>query len=131
AASCGETTMPGDDQEPPVDLRLLRLEPERYESLAGRIEAAAAAELARRELGHALPQLLARAMWPALIAAAAAVIAVVGVGRATSARDEPSLAVTGIERVVPGRTADVTWIEEQRAPTDADLVQAVGLGSAE
>jgi hypothetical protein len=123
--------MQGDDEEPPVDLRPLRLEPGRYEALAARIEAAAAAELTRRELGSAVPQLLARAVWPALLAAAAAVVAVVGLGRTTSAASESSLAVTGIEQVVPGRTADLTWIEEQRAPTDADLVQALGLGSAE
>ena len=35
------------------------------------------------------------------------------------------------ERVLPGRTTDLSWIEEQRAPTDADLVQALGLGSAQ
>ena len=123
--------MPGSDEEPPVDLRPLRLEPERYESMAARIEAVAAPELARRELGRAVPQLLAQAMWPALIAAAAAMVAVVGLGRATSGEAEPTLAVTGVERVVPGRTADDTWFEEHRAPSDADLVQALGLGSAE
>ena len=117
---------PGGDD--PVDLSLLRLEGGRFESLAARIEAAAAPALTRRALSAGVQQTLAQAAWPALIAAAAAMVVAVGLGRSTETASEPGLAVAGIERIVPGATADVGWIEEQRAPSDDDLAQAIGLG---
>jgi hypothetical protein len=120
--------MHGDDQEPPADLRALRLDAERYESLARRIEAAARPDLIRRAEGG-VQHVLAKAMWPALVAAAAAVVAVVGLRRGSSSEVETSLAVSGIEQVLPGGTADAAWIEEQRAPTDDDLMRALGLGT--
>jgi hypothetical protein len=119
----------GGDEDRPIDLGRLRLEGARHEALAARIEAAAAPALARRALSAGVQQTLARAAWPALLAAAAALLAAVGLGDSGDDDDaQPSLAVAGIERIVPGATADVDWIEEQRAPTNDDLVQAIGLG---
>jgi hypothetical protein len=103
--------MHDDDQEPPADLRALRLDAERYESLARRIEAAARPELLRRSEGG-VQHVLAKAMWPALVAAAAAVVAMVGLRRTSSSEAEPSLVMTGIEHVLPSGRADVAWIEE-------------------
>jgi hypothetical protein len=116
------------DEDRPIDLGRLRLGGARHEALAARIEAAAAPALACRALSAGVQQTLARAAWPALIAAAAALLVAVGLGRSGDGDVQPSLAVAGIERIVPGATADVDWIEEQRAPTDDDLVQAIGLG---
>jgi hypothetical protein len=119
----------GGDEDRPIDLSRLRLEGTRHEALAARIEAAAAPALARRALATGLQQTLARAAWPALFAAAAAMLVAVGLGRSGDSDSEPSLAVAGIERIVPGgATADVDWIEEQSAPTNDDLAQAIGLG---
>jgi len=118
----------GSDEDRPIDLGRLRLEGARYEALAARIEAAAAPALARRALSAGVQQTLARAAWPALLAAAAALLVAVGLGGSGDNDAQPSLAVAGIERIVPGATADVGWIEEQRAPTDDDLAQAIGLG---
>jgi len=118
----------GSDEDRPIDLGRLRLEGARHEALAARIEAAAAPPLARRALSAGLQQTLARAAWPALIAAAAALLLAVGLRGSGDSATEPGLAVAGIERIVPGATADVGWIEEQSAPTNDDLAQAIGLG---
>ena len=118
----------GGGEDRPIDLSRLRLEGGRHEALAARIEAAAAPALARRALAAGLQQTLARAAWPALFAAAAAVLLAVGLGRSDDNASQPSLAVAGIERIVPGATADMDWIEEQSAPTNDDLAQAIGLG---
>ena len=118
----------GSDEDRPIDLSRLRLEGARHEALAARIEAAAAPALARRALRAGLQQTLARAAWPALFAAAAAMLVAVGLGRSGDNATQPSLAVAGIERIVPGATADVDWIEEQSAPTNDALAQAIGLG---
>ena len=117
----------GGDEDRPIDLSRLRLEGARHEALAARIEAAAAPALAPRALGAGLQQTLARAAWPALFAAAAAMLVAVGLGRSDDSASQPSLAVAGIERIVPG-AADVDWIEAQSAPTNDDLAQAIGLG---
>ena len=118
----------GSEEGHPIDLSPLRLEGARHEALAARIEAAAAPALARRALGAGLQQTLARAAWPALFAAAAALLVAVGL-RGTADRDaQPGLAVAGIERIVPGATVDVDWIENQSAPTNDALAQAIGLG---
>jgi hypothetical protein len=117
-----------DGQEPPADLTSLRLDALPLEALAARIDAAAAPVLARRSLREGVQQALARAAWPALLAAAAAMFAVVGLGGSTDAAAEQGLAAVGLERIVPGAASDVSWIEEQRAPTDDDLAQAIGLG---
>jgi hypothetical protein len=118
----------GSDEDRPIDLSRLRLDGARHEALAARIEAAAAPALARRALRAGLQQTLARAAWPALFAAAAAMLVAVGLGRSGDSDAQPGLAVVGIERIVPGRTADVDWIEEQSAPTNDALAQAIGLG---
>jgi hypothetical protein len=118
----------GSDEDRPIDLRRLRLEGARHEALAARIEAAAAPALARRALSAGVQQTLARAAWPALFAAAAAMLVAVGLGASGDSDTQPGLAVAGIERIVPGATADVDWIEEQSAPTNDDLAQAIGLG---
>jgi hypothetical protein len=118
----------GGDEDRPIDLSRLRLEGPRHEALAARIEAAAAPALGRRALAAGLQQTLARAAWPALFAAAAAMLIAVGLGRSGDNDTQPSLAVAGIERIVPGATADVDWIEAQSAPTNDDLAQAIGLG---
>jgi hypothetical protein len=118
----------GGDEDRPIDLSRLRLEGPRHEALAARIEAAAAPALGRRALAAGLQQTLARAAWPALFAAAAAMLVAVGLGRSGDNDTQPSLAVAGIERIVPGATADVDWIEAQSAPTNDDLAQAIGLG---
>jgi hypothetical protein len=118
----------GGDEDRPIDLSRLRLEGARFEALAARIEEAAAPALARRELATGLQQTLARAAWPALFAAAAAMLVAGGLGRSGGSDAQPSLAVAGIERIVPGATADVDWIEQQSAPTNDDLAQAIGLG---
>lgn len=120
-----------DEREAPADLRLLGLDDARFEALVARIEAATAPALERRALAVGLQQVLARAAWPALIAAAASVLVAIGLGRSAGAGTEPGLATTGIETIVPGGTSDVAWIEEQRAPTDADLAQAIGLGAGQ
>ena len=116
------------NEDRPIDLGMLRLESARHEALAARIEAAAAPALARRALRAGLQQTLARAAWPALFAAAAAMLVAVGLGGSGDNDTQPSLAVAGIERIVPGATADVDWIEEQSAPTNDALAQAIGLG---
>jgi hypothetical protein len=116
----------GDDDRP-IDLSRLRLEGARHEALAARIEAAASPVLARRALSAGLQQTLARAAWPALVAAAAAMLVAVGLGGSGDSDTQPSLAVAGIERILPGATADIDWIEAQSAPTNDDLAQAIGL----
>jgi hypothetical protein len=116
------------DEDRPIDLGRLRLEGARHEALAARIEAAAAPALARRALSAGVQQTLARAAWPALLAAAAALLVAVGLRGSGDSDVQPSLAVAGIERIVPGATADIDWIEEQSAPTNDDLAQAIGLG---
>ena len=118
----------GGDGDRPIDLSRLRLEGTRHEALAARIEAAAAPALERRALAAGLQQTLARAAWPALFAAAAAMLVAVGLGRSGDNDTQPSLAVAGIERIVPGASADVDWIEQQSAPSNDDLAQAIGLG---
>ena len=118
----------GGEADRPIDLSRLRLEGTRHEALAARIEAAAAPALERRALAAGLQQTLARAAWPALFAAAAAMLVAVGLGGSADNDTQPGLAVAGIERIVPGATADVDWIEEQSAPTNDDLAQAIGLG---
>lgn len=117
--------------EPPVDLTPLRLEADRFDALAARIEAAAAPELTRRAEPEDLQRTLARAAWPALIAAAAALLAVVGLGRSSGASADSSLAASGIERIVPASAVNASWIMEQSAPSDDDLAQAIGLGSTQ
>jgi hypothetical protein len=116
------------DEDRPIDLSWLRLEGARHEALAARIEATAAPVLARRALGAGLQQTLARAVWPALFAAAAAMLLAVGLGGSGDSDAQASLAVAGIERIVPGATVDVDWIEQQSAPTNDALAQAIGLG---
>ena len=116
------------DEDRPIDLSRLRLEGARHEALAARIEAAAAPALARRALSAGVQQTLARAAWPALFAAAAAMLVAVGLRGSSDNDTQPSLAVAGIERIVPGAAADVDWIEQQSAPTNDDLAQAIGLG---
>jgi hypothetical protein len=128
--------MPIDDSEsplsePPVDLRGLRPDPARLEALALRIEAAAAPALARRAVTEDVQRTLARAAWPALVAAAAALVAAVGLGRAAGASAEESLATTGVERIVPAASVQASWIVDQSAPSDADLAQAIGLGGSQ
>ena len=118
----------GGDEDRPIDLSRLRLEGARHEALAARIEAAAAPALARRARSAGVQQMLARAAWPALFAAAAAMLVAVGLRGSGDNDAQPGLAVAGIERIVPGTTADVDWIEEQSAPTNDDLAQAIGLG---
>jgi hypothetical protein len=115
------------DEDRPIDLSRLRLEGARHEALAARIEAAASPVLARRALSAGLQQILARAAWPALVAAAAAMLVAVGLGGSGDSDTLPSLAVAGIERILPGATADIDWIEAQSAPTNDDLAQAIGL----
>ncbi len=117
--------------EPPVDLTPLRLGAGRFDALAARIEAAATHELARRAEREGLQRTLARAAWPALIAAAAALFAVVGLGRSSGASTDSSLAASGIERIVAASAVNASWIMEQSAPSDDDLAQAIGLGSTQ
>jgi len=117
--------------EPPVDLGPLRLDPIRLEALAARIDRAAAPALARRAAAEELQRTLARAAWPALVAAAAALVAAVGLHRSSSTSTEPGLATAGIERIVPASASSATWILDQSAPSDADLVQAIGLGAGQ
>jgi hypothetical protein len=123
-----EPGLAGSEEDRPIDLGRIGLEAARHEALAARIEAAAAPALARRALSAGVQQALARAAWPALLAAAAALLVAVGLRGSGDDDAQPSLAVAGIERIVPSATADVDWIEEQRAPTNDDLVQAIGLG---
>jgi hypothetical protein len=118
----------GSDEDRPIDLGRLRLKGARHEALAARIEAAAAPALARRALSAGVQQALARAAWPALFAAAAAMLLAVGLGSSGDSDAQPGLAVAGIERIVPDATADVDWIEQQSTPTNDDLAQAIGLG---
>jgi hypothetical protein len=116
------------DEDRPIDLGMLRLDGARHDALAARIEAAAAPALARRALSTGVQQTLARAAWPALFAAAAAMVVAVGLGGSGDNDTQPGLAVAGIERIVPAATVDVEWIEDQSAPTNDALAQAIGLG---
>jgi len=159
-------------------LQPLRLDAERFESLAQRIEAAAASELLRRATlvrrndpsyltlrsAHELPTgrelaardlrhtpsggipvrttrttvaaMLARAMWPALATAAAAVLVAVGITQSETTRSSTStdfiagrmLAASATTRALAFNKPDAAWIAQQTTPSSEDLVQAIGLG---
>jgi hypothetical protein len=139
--------------EPSVDLSALRhgradspASAARWEALAARIEAAAGPELARRaaERGTVLDivPLLARALRPAL-AAAAAVAMVVGSGVARRAQEArasdgiPEELAAG-QLVTPAQVAqalrvddaEAAWLARGAAPSQEALAEAVGLGGA-
>ena len=101
----------------------------RREALARRIEAAAAAELARRR--PAAPDLalfLARARRPALLAAAAA--AAFAVVTARLARPDDAIAESqpvGVAQALRVDEPAATWLVAGRAPSTADLAREIGL----
>jgi len=117
-------------------LRPLQLDSIRHAALAARIQAAAAPGLTRRavRLGGTW-EMLAGTARPVLIAAAAALVLGVGLGRLAAGGAEADgdvvaagvLTTSSIADALPARTADATWIAEQIAPTDADLARAIGL----
>jgi hypothetical protein len=132
----------------PVDLtplHSLRLGPTRRAALAGRIEAAAASRLDRRAARRrgirpaTLIETLADTAFPALLGAAAAVLLAIALHRGAGVSTEADadgvtagvLALGSTERALAGGVGDATWILEQRAPTDADLARAIGLGTGE
>lgn len=135
------------DEEPAVDLRAFddARGAARWEALAARIEAAAAPELARRAAGPGtavidLAPVLARALRPALVAAAAALLVAVGLslGTATDAGGAVSdEAPTGqlvsdasVAQALLVRAADAPWLAEGRVPSREALARAVGVDPA-
>lgn len=136
-----------------VDLRALSgaREAAHWEALAARIEAAAAPELARRAalprvpgMGGAmvieLAPVLARALRPAFLAAAAALVAAVGLSRGTSGGATAGGVVAGDElasgqlvsdasvaQALLVREADAPWLAEGRAPSREALARAIGV----
>ena len=133
------------DGEGPLPLHLLDPAPlagARHEALARRIEAAAAPALERRALraragagaapiaptgdptAGVLP-LLARALRPALLGAAAALLAAVGLARgASEPPPAPAAEVTVAQALEPGDGGG--WIAERRVPSNDDLAESLG-----
>ena len=141
----------------PGALHMLRLSAVGYDALAHRIEAAAAAELARRRAerpvfaaprlivtsgGQArrrgsmdsdLAPLLARALRPALLAAAAAGLFAVGLSqRSGTANDTTGQQLSDASAVQALSLHDPSaqWVDQARAPTVDALGRAIGLGGA-
>jgi hypothetical protein len=117
-------------------LRPLQLDSARHASLAARIQAAAVPGLTRRAVRPGSPwEMLAGSARPVLLAAAAALVLAVGLGRRAAGSAEADgdvvaagvLTTSSIADALPARAADATWIAEQSAPTDADLARAIGL----
>ncbi len=121
-------------------LRPLQLDSARHAALAARIQAAAVAGLARRATRPAsIWEMLAGTARPVLVAAAAALVLAIGLGRRAAGSAEADgdvvaagvLSASSIEHALPAHAADATWIAEQSAPTDADLARAIGLEEPE
>lgn len=128
-----DEAIPDGESEHALDLSPLRerapASGERLETLARRIEAAAAPELARRRA--AAPDLalfLARARRPALLAAAAAAAFAVATARLAgpeAATTEPLPA--GVAQALRVDEPAATWLVAGRAPSTADLAREIGL----
>ncbi len=116
-------------------LRPLQLDSTRHAALAARIQAAAVPGLTRRAVRPGSTwEMLAGTARPVLIAAAAALVLAVGLGRRAAGGEADGdvvaagvLTTSSIADALPARAADATWIAEQSAPTDADLARAIGL----
>lgn len=144
---------PGGDEEPAVDLRALAgaRGPADWEALAARIEAAAAPELARRAAGRRmtgrgttvpdLAPVLARALRPAFLAAAAALLVAVGLSwggaaadAATAAGDDAPagqlVSDASVAQALAVREADAPWLAEGQAPSREALARAIGVEPA-
>src|SRR5205085_2080602 len=127
----------------PIDFSALRAgradpvaSPERWAALVGRIEAAAAPELARRADRAALrnpgPWLIenvasavARFTTPALVAAAAAVIIAVGVSWRAEQSSVDLLPPTDMVATQLLSDDSAAWVSADREFTAADLVRAI------
>lgn len=142
----------GDDEEPAVDLRALAgaRGPAGWEALAARIEAAAAPELARRAAGgrttvrgttvRELAPVLARALRPAFLAAAAALLMAVGLSWGTAADAAPAagdeapagqlVSDASVAQALAVREADAPWLAEGQAPSREALARAIGVEPA-
>jgi hypothetical protein len=145
-------SVPAGDDEPAVDLRALAGAPGaasgagRWEALAARVEAAAAPELARRAAGGGgrggvvfdLVPVLARALRPALFAAAAALLAAVGLSRGvaadSAAGDEVPVGQlvsdASVAQALRVREADAPWLAGGEAPSREALARAIGVEPA-
>jgi hypothetical protein len=118
-------------------LRSLSLDPARHAALADRIVAAAAPLLAQRAARVPTAwDLLAGAVKPVLVAAAAVLVLAIGLGRRagtsiTGAETDVVVAgvltVSSIDSALAAGAADAEWLAEQTAPSDADLARAIGL----
>lgn len=138
--------------EAPVDLSALRgpagaSGAARWEALAARIERAAAPELTRRAAqtrdGGAvvfdLVPLLARALRPALLAAAAALALAVGLGRgawsAAGTAESGDVAAgqlvgdASVARALRVADNDAVWLAEGASPSRDALASAIGLAA--
>ena len=139
-------------------LRAWHLTAPAYDALAVRIEAAAAGELARRRdavgllayppltllrttsqprgaraAGRDLTPLLARALRPALVAAAAAVLFAVGLARRGNGGNDGSgtqLSDASAVQALSLHDPSAQWADQGRAPTVEALGRAIGLGGA-
>ena len=132
------------DDDAPIDFGPLvsdRLDPERsaarWAALVGRIEAAAAPELARRAaragsvwVVDSVTRAVARFAVPALIAAAVALIAVIGTAESTPEASGGLLASQAINAEVAQQALSLDaqhadWIARQQAPSADDLARAI------
>jgi hypothetical protein len=129
-----DTRMPAgaDYDDEPLDLSALgaaRLEPvrdaARWERAVHAILRAAAPELARRAAGGSVLALLVQWSRPVLVAAAAVALAFGALTVAASDSSGPGSGDAGVAGALGTREPVASWISEERAPTRADLVQAV------
>ena len=122
-------------------LGALALTPAAHDALARRIEAAAAGELARRALAHAVQHAprggrhsaAARAhARPALFAAAAAAVFAVGLARTGESAEAAGQQVSDATAVQTLNLHDPSaqWADQARAPSADALGRAIGLGGA-
>ncbi len=127
-------------------LRALRLTASDHEALALRIEAAATTELAcrrgprlvvtrtrRPSVGRDLASVIARALRPALLAAAAAGLFAVGLSSQSVASNEAAgqqVSDASALRALSLYDPSAQWAEQGRAPTVDALGRAIGLGGA-
>lgn len=131
-------------------LHALRLTASDHDALAQRIEAAAAAELARRRgpplvvtrlhrlpAGRDLAPVIARALRPALLAAAAAGLFAVGLWHQTAGSSTGSSEAAGQQlsdasavQALSLYDPSAQWADQGRAPTVDALGRAIGLGGA-
>jgi len=153
-----DRAMPADaslDDEPALTLDALRLpaplRAARLAALAARIDAAAAPELARRAAPSRLARtrwyvaspddattLLARALRPSLLAAAAALLLAIALGRTSDAagsvqttRDPIAgqlVADAAIAEALAVDSQDAEWIAQRDVPSDDELLRAIGYG---